>query len=473
MNRKRSRLLLACGLIVLASQLGLAAPIMINFDDAIPGEIINFEYRALGITFEALPHQGMPYGNVEAYSYPWPWHCSPVSDPMMAIAAAWDDWGIRLNFSTPVTSLSLYGCDYGGTPVLDQEIATLAAYDSDSNLLGSTTVASTRGIKSLPEGDMPIDTAFLSLSGIGNIAYAEFTFTNTLGAFGIDDVEFTPLEAKAKVLLTFDDGPEGDEDKPGQFNSTSSILGTLSTNSVKSGIKATFFTLTHGAQWGGSGFGAGLLCTEYTSAHVVSIHQGGQGCKGPHTLQLHTKRVDGFAYPVGPNGEVLKKNEGDPNGLNRLESDLIAAIRRLRFLFGDPSYDPEFVRPPMYVYNDDVVAAYGSEAVKRELGNDVGLKMVLTDTLWGDGGGGPWPPSSQVSAGLKASVQNCIGKGIYEIVLTLHDSNDDTANNLETYLNDIIQAAQEKGYVVEFVTSDSEARQILRNRWATGDWQGG
>jgi peptidoglycan/xylan/chitin deacetylase (PgdA/CDA1 family) len=275
-----------------------------------------------------------------------------------------------------------------------------------------------------------------------------------------------------KVLLTFDDGPEGDEDKPREFNSTSSILSTLNTNSVQGGIKATFFTLTHGRQWGGSDFGSDLLCTEYASGHVVSIHQGGQGCKYWHTNNTHTKRIDGPAYPVGPYGEVLKKHEGDPVGSNRLESDLIAAIRRLRFLFGDPSYDPEFVRPPMYVYNNDVIAAYGSDAVKRELGNDVGFKMVLTDNRGiGDSGGpGPWP--SVVSDMLKKSVKNCIQKGITEIVLTLHDSNDTTAKNLERYLNDIKEAAQEKGYVVEFVTSDSEARQILRNRCDAGNWQG-
>lgn len=56
-------------------------------------------------------------------------------------------------------------------------------------------------------------------------------------------------------------------------------------------------------------------------------------------------------------------------------------------------------------------------------------------------------------------------------MLTLHDSNDATAENLETYLNDIKQAAEEKGYNVIFVDSESKAREILNKRWIAGNWQ--
>lgn len=89
-------------------------------------------------------------------------------------------------------------------------------------------------------------------------------------------------------------------------------------------------------------------------------------------------------------------------GKNARESDLVAAIRRLRCLYEDSYYDPEFVRPPGYFYNDDVLEAYRSEAVKNELGNTDGLKMILTDTLWGDGGGAPFSlPPQIVRYGLK------------------------------------------------------------------------
>jgi|GEM_PF-1199941 len=281
----------------------------------------------------------------------------------------------------------------------------------------------------------------------------------------------TPVVSCVTVLLTFDDGPEGDEYR---FNSTSSVLNTLSTNSVQEGIKATFFTLTHGQHWGGSELGANLLYAEYANGHVVSIHQGGKGCKGPHVNQPHTKRVDTFPYPVGACGEVLKKGEGEPVGKNGLESDLVAAIRRLRCLFLNSNYNPEFVRPPMYIYNASVLDAYNSQAVKCELGNcdGDGLKMILTDNKGTGDSGGPGPLPSVVSETLKRSVKNCLQQKIYEIVLTLHDSNDTTARNLNRYLNDIRQAAEEEGFTIKFVESESEAREILNRRWIAGNWQG-
>lgn len=161
----------------------------VDFDDATHMEVINNRYAAMGITFS-----GLLGGDVIAYTYAegFPGH-SPVSDPHMAYAeytmqSPYE--GIRIDFSIPVDYLSLYGCDYGGSPTTDIEIATLQAYASDGTLLGSITAEAVRSTRELPEADMPIDVAFLSLSGLGNIAYAEFTYTNTLGFFGIDDVDF-------------------------------------------------------------------------------------------------------------------------------------------------------------------------------------------------------------------------------------------------------------------------------------------
>lgn len=176
----------------------LAAPTLINFDDATHMEVVNNKYAALGIIFI-----GMSGGNMYAYAdgSMYPGH-SPVSDPQMAYS---DNTGIRMDFATPVVSLSLYGCDYGGalpggSLPGDNEIATLAAYDSGGILLGSTTVQSTRGTKVVGSLTIPTDIAFLSLSGLGNIAYAEFTFTNG-SFFGIDDVNFLPIPAPGAILL--------------------------------------------------------------------------------------------------------------------------------------------------------------------------------------------------------------------------------------------------------------------------------
>jgi hypothetical protein len=171
----------------------LASPTLINFDDASHMEVVNNKYEDLGITFI-----GMSGSDVIGWSPP-PSSNSPVSGTTFVCIDPFINpyEGIRLNFSTPVTSLSLYGCDFGGS-VKDLEIATLEAFDESSALLGSTTVQSVR-VERLP-GNY-IDIAFLSLSGIGNIAYAKFTFANTTGFFGIDDVDFTPIPAPGAVLL--------------------------------------------------------------------------------------------------------------------------------------------------------------------------------------------------------------------------------------------------------------------------------
>lgn len=273
------------------------------------------------------------------------------------------------------------------------------------------------------------------------------------------------------VLLTFDDGPEGDEYG---FNSTVSVLDTLNDNNVQSEIKAIFFTLTHGPQWGGSQLGEDLLKRERTDGHVSSIHGGGKGASSPHLLfGRHTWRASSTTkpYPIGSCGEVLK--EGNPIGRNALESDLVAAIRRLKCIYADPNYNPEFVRPPGYFYNDNSLEAYNSQAVKCELGNcdGDGLKMILSNNQGIGDAGGPGPPPFLISKTLRASVKNCLQRKIYDIVLTLHDSNNITARNLVRYLNEIRLAAEEEGYAVRFVVSAVEARTILNKRWSEGNWQ--
>ena len=130
-----------------------------------------------------------------------------MSDANMAVNDT-DETGIRLDFSTGVTSLSLYGVDYGGSPS-EIEIATLAAYDSMGMLLGSTTVQATRGSRTVESVVMPTDIAFLSLTTSTNISYAEFTYTNG-SFFGIDDVEFSGVSVpEPSALLLFSLGVIG------------------------------------------------------------------------------------------------------------------------------------------------------------------------------------------------------------------------------------------------------------------------
>ena len=121
-GRRRRNVVIGWACVVVLTLLGSRAAhaTFIDFDDAVVGEVLDTKYASLGVTFV-----GMSGGNVYAYSggTAYSGH-SPLSDPIMAYS---DDTGIRLDFSSVVQSLSLYGVDYGGAFPEDNEIATLAA----------------------------------------------------------------------------------------------------------------------------------------------------------------------------------------------------------------------------------------------------------------------------------------------------------------------------------------------------------
>jgi hypothetical protein len=176
---------------MLGSQSAFAT--LIDFDDVTHPTVVNNAYSALGITFSGISGADVTtWSTTPASAYP-PNH-SPLSDPNMAVS---DDSGIRMDFVDGVTSLSLYGVDYGGS---DFEVATLSAYDGIGTLLATTTVPSTRGSRIVDAVLMPTDVAFLSLATSADIAYAEFTFTNG-SFFGIDDVEFTSVRVPEPAAL--------------------------------------------------------------------------------------------------------------------------------------------------------------------------------------------------------------------------------------------------------------------------------
>jgi hypothetical protein len=58
-------------------------------------------------------------------------------------------------------------------------------------------------------------------------------------------------------------------------------------------------------------------------------------------------------------------------------------------------------------------------------------KLILTD-VWGDGGG---PTALGDVKKLSSTFNASLEAGLDKIVVTLHDSNDKTANNLEQYLS--------------------------------------
>ncbi|MEW6599788.1 MAG: hypothetical protein AB1499_02345 [Nitrospirota bacterium] len=163
---------------------GQARAAFVNFDDAGHMEVVNTKYDHLGMTFT-----GMSGGNVYAYSGGKAYSgYSPLSgsDPNIAYS---DDTGIRIDFSLPVYFLSLFGVDYGGPYPYDHETAALSVFDHDGNLIDSVIVQATRGKRNSDGLLIPVDIAFLSVSaGDTPIYHAEFTFTDTNGFFGIDNV---------------------------------------------------------------------------------------------------------------------------------------------------------------------------------------------------------------------------------------------------------------------------------------------
>jgi peptidoglycan/xylan/chitin deacetylase (PgdA/CDA1 family) len=267
-----------------------------------------------------------------------------------------------------------------------------------------------------------------------------------------------------RVLLTFDDGPDGDEDF--SDNSTLQILNKLKNNSIQPGIKAVFFTLTHGPQWGGSTRGVTLLQQEKSEGHVVAIHAGGIGCpKKWHAINaLHPDRVCCPAYPVGKKG--IPQAAGTPMGRSALESDMVAGIRRLKNLFGK-DYNPQFVRPPTYIHNEDCFGAYNSDIVKKELAGSEGLKLALTDVTGDYGGPWVWP---WIKGKVRDETQIALNNGITDIVVTWHDSNNTTADILEKLISTIRNVVENNGYTCKFVDSEAEARDILKRRSDLGNW---
>jgi len=294
---------------------------------------------------------------------------------------------------------------------------------------------------------------------------------------GYEDAE--PVELNfiipVQIVLTFDDGPDGVHTLENGLNTTENIIDDLDYNYIQNEIKAAFFVQTHDPEYGGSSIGEALIEIEDEEGHIIGVHTGGEG---RHDYgwwwqwQPHTDRVEQEAYDVD--------GDGVADGENALESDMVAAILRIKSITGQV---PEFVRPPYWEHNQAVLDAYKSEAVKNALGNNEGLKMIYRDVLSGDGG------ESWMSFGwlarrrLEDGVEECIeDENIYQMIVSFHDTNVDTAEYLSdpelsgSYLGAIIEGVRE-GFGLEteeealkytqFIVSTDGVIQILRLKEVT------
>jgi peptidoglycan/xylan/chitin deacetylase (PgdA/CDA1 family) len=246
----------------------------------------------------------------------------------------------------------------------------------------------------------------------------------------------------AKILLTFDDGPNPD--------TTSLVLDELE----KRDARAVFFVLTgpetlfRNMPWkmvfpkGETDAGLQTMVQEAGQGHLLACHWGGTYIA---QSRFHPKRMSVPAYDATGDGVVDRVSQPG----NALESDLLQCQQRVNQALKLAQLEyPEsskqragnigYIRPPIWKYKS-------RKADARQVYSALGMKMILTDFKLGDGGQSlQGIPMSKLMARRTA---NAIMNGQSEVILTLHDSNARTARKLSKTLDDLEKALQKKGLV--------------------------
>jgi peptidoglycan/xylan/chitin deacetylase (PgdA/CDA1 family) len=213
-----------------------------------------------------------------------------------------------------------------------------------------------------------------------------------------------------RFLLTFDDGPSG----AAEGNPTASILDQLAANPVQPGVKALFFVQTRNPEGGASAVGQELLGRAHAEGHVLGLHSG--------SARGHIKHVN---FPPQELDQSLRDGAAD-----------------LRALSGAPRL---FLRPPNWAYNDAVLATYREHR----------FGMLLDDVRARDGKhwGFKWNPRlhSHIHAELAAVAEQVRAgglpalDGVIPVIVTLHDLNTATADNLREYMQALMEGARRSG----------------------------
>ncbi len=294
------------------------------------------------------------------------------------------------------------------------------------------------------------------------LGWHEIVFT--IGGRDSEPVPFAVRAVdKVRLALTFDDGPSIE-----QFDSlgrnalgevrtpTEAVLDTL----AEEGIAAAFFVLTSRDKFLFKGHpkaetpkGFALLRRMYREGHVVAAHWGGDYGK---QTRLHTSRVERPAYDSDGDGEVDKVSERG----NALESDLIecvGTINRARRAEGISGYAPEWIRPPLWAFKD-------GEIDTRPTYDRFGLKMLFTDAKLYDGGYS-WSGFT-LDSWMCSDVGKGLDRGYRDIILTMHDSNPNTARDLPDVLREVrvfmSRRGLEEGKHWEFVRTATELEGVFR-----------
>lgn len=276
-----------------------------------------------------------------------------------------------------------------------------------------------------------------------------------------------------RVLLTFDDGPAAGHD-PFDGNPEGSptlrVLDALDafrhgSDRSRQGVAAAFFVLTtqdrffftryHKAEVAD---GQTLLRMTNERGHLLAAHWGGEyGSQ----MKYHTRRVLDPPYDATGDGRI--------DGRNALESDLLECIQTVQ---RHGHQRPRFVRPPVWRYRDRK-----NPAIERKVLDTyrrLGLTMVLTDAKYPDGGYDFYTRfRARKYQNLRQTLLHAMQYGDGDIVITMHDSNNETANHITRILDFILETmetavvggcAVDAGTRVKFVQCREEAADLLRDK---------
>ena len=223
-----------------------------------------------------------------------------------------------------------------------------------------------------------------------------------------------PRPAPVRFLLTFDDGPYGQE----RDNPTASILDTLAANSVQAGIKAIFFVQTRSSDGGATPIGKALMRREQSEGHLLALHDGAawghRNHRGLSDRQLEQSIAQGVADLVPFTG-----------GATRL------------------------LRPPYWAYDERTLAAY-----RRH-----GLSALLTDISANDGKDWGFKASPRRRVHLAGEIAKVRGRieagelpsvdGVIPVIVAFHDTNTYTAGHMEEYIGMLVALAREADVVLD------------------------
>lgn len=236
-----------------------------------------------------------------------------------------------------------------------------------------------------------------------------------------------PGEPPIRFLLTFDDGPSGEE----TANSTAQILDTLARNRWQKNIKAIFFVQTRHPAGGDTEMGAMLMARMHAEGHQLGLHTASARGHIKHTTMP----------------------------LAELDRTLEDGIEDIRYVTGDV---PRFLRPPYWAFNAATVARYEA----------YGLTMLLDDISLGDGKVRGVTSNPQARQRIRTNMRRAARQiragdipamnGYIPLVVTMHDTNPTTAQDLESYLGMLIEEARAAGLAVDATPFVAPGRELSR-----------